>query len=38
MFHSLSLLISRFFISLVVLLVVVISLAAFGTASAQDRR
>src|SRR3954447_12993056 len=38
MFHSPSLLISRFFISLVVLLVVVISLAAFGSARAQDRR
>ena len=35
MFHSLSLLISRFFISP---LVVVVGLAAFGTASAQDRR
>jgi ribonuclease T2 len=34
MFHSLSLLISRFFISLIVLL----GIAAFGTASAQDRR
>jgi ribonuclease T2 len=38
MFHSLSLLISRFFISLIVLLVGFLGLAAFGTASAQDRR
>src|SRR5260221_9531189 len=34
MFHSLSLRISRFFISLIAL----VGLAAFGTASAQDRR
>src|SRR5438874_4074521 len=38
MFHSLSVLISRFFISLVVLLVALPGLAAFGMASAQDRR
>ena len=38
MFHPLSLRISRFFISLIVLLVVLPGLAAFGTASAQDRR